>query len=289
MDVRDITQEPEKTDNKLKTIFYLQKELLNHYQKIEDLPKYPIEVNVKASQIILKDFIGRITEELAEGLESLDKILMVKDKYQDVTRSGEHYKGTVVPMIQNFNEECADALHFAVELLIFSGVDEDMIMSYVHTYIMNLDADEYSIEDGKRVPTDWLQLLVKAARSRNSRNSMLEWSFPEKQDAMPIILAEDMEPYNPGCRRLDDTVYKNLMLLYANCTLAFNIARNTLKNKPWKQTQMKTDEANYRMLIIEGFVKLIEFFEFAGLTEDDIYFLYYKKNMVNNFRIRSKY
>ena len=79
------------------------------------------------------------------------------------------------------------------------------------------------------------------------------------------------------------------MLLYANCTLAFNIARNTLKNKPWKQTQMKTDEANYRMLIIEGFVKLIEFFEFAGLTEDDIYFLYYKKNMVNNFRIRSKY
>ena len=171
MDIRDITQEPEKTDNKLKTIFSLQKELLNHYQKIEGLPKYPIEVNVKASQIILKDFIGRITEELAEGLESLDKILMVKDKYQDVTRSGEHYKGTVVPMIQNFNEECADALHFAVELLIFSGVDEDMIMSYVHTYIMNLDADEYSIEDGKRVPTDWLQLLVKAARSRNSRKN----------------------------------------------------------------------------------------------------------------------
>ena len=289
MDIRDITQEPEKTDNKLKTIFSLQKELLNHYQKIEGLPKYPIEVNVKASQVILKDFIGRITEELAEGLESLDKILMVKDKYQDVTRSGEHYKGTVVPMIQNFNEECADALHFAVELLIFSGVDEDMVMSYVHTYIMNLEADEYSIEDGKRVPTDWLQLLVKAARSRNSRNGMLEWSFPEKMDAMPIILAEDMEPYNPGCRRLDDTVYKNLMLLYASCTLAFNIARNTLKNKPWKQTQMKTDEANYRMLIIEGFVKLIEFFEFAGLTEDDIYFLYYKKNMVNNFRIRSKY
>lgn len=289
MDIRDITQEPEKTDNKLKTIFSLQKELLNHYQKIEGLPKYPIEVNVKSSQIILKDFIGRITEELAEGLESLDKILMVKDKYQDVTRSGEHYKGTVVPMIQNFNEECADALHFAVELLIFSGVDEDMVMSYVHTYIMNLEADEYSIEDGKRVPTDWLQLLVKAARSRNSRNSMLEWPFPEKMDAMPIILAEDMEPYNPGCRRLDDTVYKNLMLLYANCTLAFNIARNTLKNKPWKQTQMKTDEANYRMLIIEGFVKLIEFFEFAGLTEDDIYFLYYKKNMVNKFRIKSKY
>ena len=289
MDIRDITQEPEKTDNKLKTIFSLQKELLNHYQKIEGLPKYPIEVNVKASQVILKDFIGRITEELAEGLESLDKILMVKDKYQDVTRSGEHYKGTVVPMIQNFNEECADALHFAVELLIFSGVDEDMVMSYVHTYIMNLEADEYSIEDGKRVPTDWLQLLVKAARSRNSRNGMLEWSFPEKMDAMPIILAEDMEPYNPGCRRLDDTVYKNLMLLYANCTLAFNIARNTLKNKPWKQTQMKTDEANYRMLIIEGFVKLIEFFEFAGLTEDDIYFLYYKKNMVNKFRIKSKY
>ena len=290
MDIRDITQEPEKTDNKLKTIFSLQKELLNHYQKIEGLPKYPIEVNVKASQMILKDFIGRITEELAEGLESLDKILMVKDKYQDVTRSGEHYKGTVVPMIQNFNEECSDALHFAVELLIYSGVDEDMVMSYVHTYIMNLEADEYSIEDGKRVPTDWLQLLVKAARSRNSRNSMLEWSFSEKQDSMPIILAEDMEPYNPGCRRLDDTVYKNLMLLYANCTLAFNIARNTLKNKPWKQTQMLTDEPKFRFHLKEYFRRLMRCFSCAGIPDEEVvYDLYFRKNKVNQIRQDSKY
>lgn len=289
MDIRDITAEPPKSENKLKTLFELQRELLNQYVKVEGLPNYPIDVNTKNSQTILKDFIGRITEELAEGLESLDNILMVKDKFNDVTMSGEHYKGTVLPMLQNFNEECADALHFNLELLIFSGITEENVMDYVHSNIMNISDTEYSISCGHRQPTDWLKSLVDIARMKIDNNSLLDWKFPDKASAIPIILQEDIHEYNPGCRILNDQIFKNLMLMYANCSLCLNVARNTLKNKPWKQTHMRTDESKFRALIIEGFIKLLEFLVFAGLDEDSIYYLYFKKNQVNQFRIKSKY
>ena len=72
MDIRDIKEEPEIVENGkfLEKIYELQKVLLDHYIGIEGLPQYPVDVNTKSSQVLLKDFTGRVTEELAEGYES---------------------------------------------------------------------------------------------------------------------------------------------------------------------------------------------------------------------------
>ena len=58
MDSRNIKEPtPQIEDGKhLEKIYDLQKELLDSYIKIEGLPSYPIDVNSKKSQIILKDF-----------------------------------------------------------------------------------------------------------------------------------------------------------------------------------------------------------------------------------------
>jgi len=64
---------------------------------------------------------------------------------------------------------------------------------------------------------------------------------------------------------------------------------NTLKNKPWKQTQMLTDK--------ELFTKHLDFawsYMYTLLLkelgrDEEIYLYYFKKNKVNQFRQRSKY
>lgn len=65
---------------------------------------------------------------------------------------------------------------------------------------------------------------------------------------------------------------------------------NTLKNKPWKQTQMLTDRIKfygYLQAVWDNFMFYLR--AGIGLSEEDIYNFYFKKNEVNKFRIRSKY
>lgn len=76
MDSRDIIQEPGiiQGDKYLEEIYSMQKELLSGYIGIEGLPQYPIDINTKASQSLLKDFTARVVEELSEGYESFQAI-----------------------------------------------------------------------------------------------------------------------------------------------------------------------------------------------------------------------
>ncbi|WP_418392117.1 hypothetical protein, partial [Akkermansia sp.] len=43
------------------------------YKEIERLPDYPLDINNPKNQVILKDFIGRVIEELTEGFEKMRK------------------------------------------------------------------------------------------------------------------------------------------------------------------------------------------------------------------------
>ena len=71
MDIRDIKEEVVYPLGKgLTEMYRLQKVLLDSYIKIEGLPQYPVNVNLKVSQSLIKDFVGRVIEELGEGYES---------------------------------------------------------------------------------------------------------------------------------------------------------------------------------------------------------------------------
>ena len=77
-------------------------------------------------------------------------------------------------------------------------------------------------------------------------------------------------------------------LLWDN-TYWLQIARNTLKNKPWKQTEMMTDLNQYEAAIANCTFAMFKFFAFSGFTAESIYTIYFKKNRVNQFRVESKY
>lgn len=67
------------------------------------------------------------------------------------------------------------------------------------------------------------------------------------------------------------------------------MAGNCLKQKPWKQSHQITDKIKFKQKIKLGFQSFILLCLKENLTAEDLYSLYFKKNQVNQFRIKSNY
>lgn len=64
---------------------------------------------------------------------------------------------------------------------------------------------------------------------------------------------------------------------------------NCLKNKPWKQSMMKTDREAFYNRLINVWVCYITILVVSGMNAEDIANVYLKKSQVNQFRQRSNY
>lgn len=66
-------------------------------------------------------------------------------------------------------------------------------------------------------------------------------------------------------------------------------AMNCLKNKPWKQTFMETDEAHYKEEIVDALHFFVELCILSGFDAESLTDMYLRKSQVNKFRQRSNY
>lgn len=64
---------------------------------------------------------------------------------------------------------------------------------------------------------------------------------------------------------------------------------NCLKNKPWKQSQMKTDKEAFYSRLLEAWCCYVTILVVSGMNAEDIANIYLKKSQVNQFRQRSNY
>ena len=81
----------------------------------------------------------------------------------------------------------------------------------------------------------------------------------------------------------------SLKVFFWDITYYLNIARNCLKNKPWKQSQMLTDLKKFRNLLIHALVLFMGTCSIMGISSGNLYRNYFKKNRINKFRQQSKY
>lgn len=292
MDSRDIKEMPEKVyeEKYLEKIYELQKELLDEYVKIEGLPPYPVNINSKKSQVLIKDFVGRVIEELAEGYESMIEVV-------NITKANKFFFGDVtiseiqraVNHLQNVSEEMADAMHFMTELLIYSNIQPEDIDAYIDKAMPTIK----SCNIIRRAMNAGIAMLAIA----NDDNGATTGGYVDLIAKMKGVNAElypegddkrDWELYQAGhhVNELDFIQRKKDLW---DVTYHLNIARNFLKNKPWKQSQMMSDETRYQEQVVLAFIKMMGFFANIGITPENLYHIYFKKNMVNRFRQKSNY
>ena len=282
MDSRDIKEEPRKIEQGkyLEDIYGLQKVLLDHYINIEGLPQFPIDVNTKANQVMLKDFTSRIIEELAEGYESFEELIerLKATNFNVLMLSSD----TLKVALQNFNEELSDALHFFIELLIYANVQPDDILRYYRKFTPLHSEDDNDSGDVINIIGKGPELIGSKFESNDYTHDKHKFSVLNNPDKLHTIgnsftLGSDIEPNNKLSLYLWEITYK------------LNMSRNCLKNKPWKQSGVMTDEIKYQAYLVEAFIYFIKTLFAFGADSEVIHYIYFKKNMVNRFRIESKY
>ena len=288
MDARDITEAvPVVPDGRyLERIYELQKELIDHYVKIEGLPPYPIDVNTKKSQVIIKDFVGRVIEELAEGYESMLLIAQLSDKNMSwMYKYSSIEFDQCINHLQNVSEEMADAMHFMVELLIFVNIQPEDILGYIKK------------ETGDRFEALFqnvgnYQNVIALAMDYGA--ALLSHTMDINKVGIDLLTVEstegltDIQLYQ-AAHIYSRSFYVEFKEALWDVTYHLNIARNFLKNKPWKQSQMMTDELRFQAEIVKGFIKMMGAFALIDITPENLFHIYFKKNRANAFRIRSNY
>lgn len=151
----------------------------------------------------------------------------------------------------HYQEELIDGLHFLTELTILAGKDYDTLLP---PSIPMLGYDDLIPNKEPDYPQDYLHDLVTL-----SREAML----------------------SEGSDRLDFWVTKFIEHLAMMC--------NCLKNKPWKQSMMKTDREAFYTRLGASWVSYMAILVVSGMNAESIASTYLKKSQVNMFRQRSNY
>lgn len=73
-----------------------------------------------------------------------------------------------------------------------------------------------------------------------------------------------------------------------NTILHLGLAMNCLKQKPWKQTHILTDEEKFQLHLVDAYRAFCKYLS-CHLSSDGVFDFYFKKSRVNDFRIKSNY
>lgn len=279
MDIRNIKEPvPQLSDSDiLSSMYELGLEQFNGYKEIEKLPVYPLDINNPKSQIILKDFIGRVIEELTEGFESTDAVVDIYQKYgwnNDCLTEEEYTE--VLNHLANANEEQADALGFFFTLLIYSNILPEDILAYNNAKnlfeVMAIGVKELIIK--------YPDYHIKKYPILNPEDYVGDVDQPEW---------DKLVSYTPGFHNMSDLSHEAEKLYLWEVIYELNKARNFLKCRPWKQTSVMTKEIEFQESLVKSFYLYMGFLALNGFTTQGLFGLFFKKQRLNLWRQQTNY
>ena len=109
---------------------------------------------------------------------------------------------------------------------------------------------------------------------------------------MTILTGYDLPEYTTLKDLIEEGSYRNcytLNDLVSNHVMYLGMMCNCLKNKPWKQSMMKTNKENFYKHLKLVWSNYVAILTSQDLTEEEITDLYLRKSQVNQFRQRSNY
>lgn len=257
-------------DNPLAHMFELQKKLLSHYIGIEGLPQYPMSLEPRANQKLMKDFIDRAIEELSEAHE------YYRELYTDVSNNR---KNNLSNLVYNFNKEIGDVLHFFIEALIYANIGPaDIVDWYQRIYSQH----HLEIQDSKN-PLEMGYLIASYHVQDNYNIKQRDLSFLAITDFMVMG-----EPLLASGRRVSMAMLRTQSEILWDITHQLKKATNCLKNNPWKQSDTDTDTSRFHEQMMNAWMALMNLLYYNDFTVDLIYTAYYHCNVINHQRIKQK-
>lgn len=280
MDIRNIKEPVPQVEEgmELQAMYHLALEQLDGYRQIEQLPNYPIDINNPSNQVVLKDFISRVIEELMEGYESTSEVVKICNKWGwNIEQLTEEEYTQVLNHLQNANEEQVDALGFFLSLFHFTNIFPEDIFSWGNTSL-----ESYSNFKVKNL-NDVITLGMAMNSDINGSIGLVNRFKLIDEDHQSV------KEYTPGFNTLSNAAHEEEKILLFDVVYELNIARNLLKSRPWKQTQMMTKELDFQYSLVKAFYLYMGFLGNQEFSETSIYKLFFKKQRLNLWRQKSNY
>lgn len=108
-------------------------------------------------------------------------------------------------------------------------------------------------------------------------------------EGIPTHCEDHLEDLVENAKNLMDDYGGNLTYWVTKFIEQLAMMCNCLKNKPWKQSMMKTDKEAFYHRLTNVWVYYITILVVSGMNAQDIANIYLKKSQVNQFRQRSNY
>ena len=236
---------------------------------------------------------ARVIEELGEGYESTTYVLEMLDKigFNFNRWEREEYR-QLLNHLQNSNEEQADAIAFFVNLLFYSNITVEDVKGYLVAKGLNKMVD--STIPKEDMSTDFIMMVglgILQNRFEDSKENQHTWDIfnPGLFEQFDIKDYDKVASYTPAFHKISWGSHDIEAKMCWELTYHLSVARNYLKNKPWKQTGEMTDEQRYQEEVVIAFLELLGYFRYIGFTAESLLQLRYKKHLVCEFRIKSKY
>lgn len=276
MGIRNIKGTPELGNNPFEQIFQWQNNVLLGYKEKENLPDWPLNIEDKEHQKIIKDYTGRVIEELGESFECLKIINQNLTPFNEALSRGNEkeisiIRNELINELWNLNEELSDTLHFLVGLDILSDINvRDMIL-YSDMKELSCTCNNYNV-DMKYFLESGLTLLTKDGIQK---------------DSSPFSILHDYttEYAIKGGRIMSESIFRNISILMWQFTHELQMSRNFLKKKPWRESGMPTDVRSYRERLIMANLRFFAILKYLGMGSKSIFEIYYRKNQIIKQRI----
>lgn len=138
--------------------------------------------------------------------------------------------------------------------------------------------DALTNEEGESALLHFHEELIDGLHFLTEMTILAGYDLPSEYTLKQLI--EDNGTFR-NCYSLNDLVADHVQYLGMMC--------NCLKNKPWKQTMMRTNKENFYHHLKLVWFNYISILTHQDFTEEDIIDIYLKKSQVNKFRQRSNY
>lgn len=264
-----IAQPKDSGKSTMDAMFNLQSQLMKEYQKIEGLPDWPLDIQIKENQKLLRNFGLRFITELGESFHEL------RNAYYQISSNK---KVEAQNSIKQFNAELGDCMAFLLEIMIFSGIQEAELQQWMEGF--NRENEGYS---SMLNPEDIMGSLVNYGNFQNIQEGM---DLESQKNMFEILTLKDIFLKNNhewlGGRKVSETYCDTVSQFYWWIVFTLTQALNKLKSKDWTQAEGVSNEIAFKEGILGTFIlfiQLLQFLDKRELSTYKTYWLTYTKNM----------
>ena len=251
-------------EDALAEIFKRQAVLQQKFIGIENAPQFPCDLSTRANQAYIKDLMYRFIEELSEAGDLLPIMLKL---------CGTNRAEEAMAYMIDFNEELADATHFLVDILLYTGITPKLLQE--HFLEVGFNPQSPPILEAF---FDFLRFLNHQEGVEVDRR---------KSYMIPYHGSSDTDLIKGGRYHNPTSLIIHSDFLWFT-TKAMCMAGNLMKNRRWTVSDKATDYKEVQRKVVESTFFFFRYLEFANIHERELYLIYCSKNDINHERIKNK-